>query len=828
MKSDSNWLRHRSIKVSLLLLLTFITTAAVVSLTWIAVSSTESQGRSAQQISSEALITQARDYLLQLTVSSAKENDLLLKQVKNDAQQLAEYAAAVFENSAAFNTSNYWEATARLFEGPYGQHLNSPEDISSVFVPNHQELSTEVIRDIELSAYLDLVFEGILANHPETEAIYFATHRDVVRYYPNVNLGMVVPPNFKATERVWFAGSLLQNNPEGLAWWTPPYLDATGLGLVTTAAAPAYTKDHKLVGVVGFDVTLNEMVNRIEATRVLKSGYSFLIDGSGKAIALPPQGYSHILGRPQGMDEINIDLTKSTTGFAGIIARMIRGGRGVESLVSDGEELFIAYAPLPGTGWSLGSVVESREVIQSVSILQEELEHNTNFLLLNRVLPVSLAIFILVIFLGLIITNRITHPIQQLAVAAQKILDGQWDVELPTHDKNEIGLLAHTFQEMIYQIHRMVRDLEQRVNERTRELEMRSNQLQVAAEIARDATAIRELDILLNRTVNLVKERFGLYSAGIFLLDDKKEYACLRAATGAAGKTLLTTGHKLKVGEEGIVGFVCGSGKPHISQEAGLNTFPSTYPEQPAARSEMALPLTVENQVIGALAVQSDLPAAFTEEDIRIYQHLADQLAVAIENVRLYQESQENLSKLQTMYDSYSQEAWKRIEKSKRVMGFRYEPTGITPLLRENGIRQGRLDEKEGENGLVIPLVVRGKTIGELEVWPQKNDLTREDTFLIKAVGERISQALESARLFEESKARTAREKTLNLMSASFSHSLDFETLLKTAVIEMGRLPNVAEVTVHIGQPENGKSENDRVDNSLPTGDEDPEENQLC
>jgi GAF domain-containing protein/HAMP domain-containing protein len=818
MKDNSQWFRHRSIKVSLLLLLSFITTASVVSLTWIAVTSTGSQGRIAQEISSEALISQATDYLLQLTLSSVKENDLALKQVKNDAQKLADFAAAVFENPSAFHTANYWDPDARLFEGPDGQYLNHIDDISSVFVPNFQVLDGEVLRHIELSAYLDLVFESVMATHPEIEAIYFATGRDMVRYYPNINLGMLVPPNFTATQRVWYAGSLLENNPDGLAWWTPPYLDATGLGLVTTAAAPAFDKDQNVVGVVGFDITLNEMVNRIEAARVLKSGYSFLIDGYGNAIALPPQGYLHILGRGQEIDEINTDLTMSTTGFAGIISRMMRGGSGIESLDIGGEALFIAYAPLESTGWSLGSVVERREVIQSVSILQDELGKSTSFLLFNRVLPVSLVIFLIVIFLGLVITNRIVNPIQQLAQAAQEILEGRWDVQLPTSHKNEIGFLAHTFDQMTQQIHRMVRDLEQRVNERTRELERRSTQLQLAAEIARDATAIRELDVLLNRTVNLVKERFGFYHAGIFLVDNNGEYASLRAGTGEAGNAMVKDGHQLKVGEVGIVGYVTETGKPHISLDVGEDAVHFKNPLLPATRSEMALPLIVDNQVIGALDVQSELPSAFDEEDVRILQIMADQLAVGIENVRLYQEARENLKQLQVMYDRYNQEAWKRIEQTKRVIGYRYEPFGVRPLLREFANDRKSDEITMEENALVVPLEVRGRLIGELEVIPQKESWTSEEMVLLTALGERVSQALESARLFEESQSRAAREQALNQMSARFTHSLDFDTLLKTAVMELGRLPNVAEVSVHVGQPENMNFDNGKPNGSRDSG----------
>jgi nitrate/nitrite-specific signal transduction histidine kinase len=804
MKDRFDRFKHRSMKVNLIIILSLLIAAVVFSLTLMGVNWTDSLGRSAQQISADALTDQTKEYLLQLTLSSANENDLLFQNILNDAQQLANFASTIFENPSAFDISQYWESSSRLFEGPDGQFMNHSNDISSVFVPNFEELDIEMINQIELSAYLDLVFENVMDKHPETEAIYFATSRNVIRYYPNVNLGLVVPPDFRATNRVWFAGSLPPHNPDGSAWWTPPYVDATGLGLISTAAASAYDRDQNLIGVVGFDVTLTEMINRIEAARMLRTGYAFLIDSTGKAIALPPQGYLHIFGRLQEPDEINIDLTTSKTGFAAIIGNMIRGGSGVETLVVDGKELFIAYAPLPSTGWSMGSVVESQEVTQAVALLQQEFEWNTNFLLYYRVLPVSLAILILVIMLGLFITNRITDPIQQLARAAQKILEGDWDVKLPTGEKNEIGFLAHSFQAMTNQIHKMVRDLEQKVTERTRELEMRSNQLQVAAEIARDATAIRELEIMLSRTANLVKERFNFLYAGIFLLDNKKEHAYLKAAAGQDWNKLFAIGYSMKVGKSRIIDAVLETGKPQIWNESVEGK------ELSEINPEMALPLIASNEVIGMLHVQNETSSAFTEEDMRILQLLTDQVAIAIDNVRLYQEAKENLEKLHATHDSYSQEAWKHIEKSKKINGFRYEPDGVKPIYN-NQVPLSEAREHEKENVFCLPLKIRGRVIGELEVWPQNETMKNEELLLIKAVGERISQALESARLFEESKARAVREQTLNLISSSFTHSLDFDTLLKTAVKEMGSLPNIAEITVHIGQPENpgSKKEND-------------------
>jgi PAS domain S-box-containing protein len=183
-------------------------------------------------------------------------------------------------------------------------------------------------------------------------------------------------------------------------------------------------------------------------------------------------------------------------------------------------------------------------------------------------------------------------------------------------------------------------DLEQRVVARTIELERRTVQLQTAAAVARDAAIAHDLGGLLNRATNLICKRFGFYHAGIFLVDAQGEYAVLRAAAGVPGREMIEHGHKLKVGEVGIVGYVTGSGKPRIALDVGTDAVHFKTPYLPDTRSEMALPLKVGERIIGALDVQSTQEAAFGEEDVAALQIMADQLAMAIERTRLFEQTQ--------------------------------------------------------------------------------------------------------------------------------------------------------------------------------------------
>lgn len=171
------------------------------------------------------------------------------------------------------------------------------------------------------------------------------------------------------------------------------------------------------------------------------------------------------------------------------------------------------------------------------------------------------------------------------------------------------------------------------------ETQRRAVQLAAAAEVARDATAILEVGQLLDETVHLISEQFGYYHAGVFLLDEQDEYAVLQAASSEGGRRMLERGHKLKVGEVGIVGYAAATGEPRIALDVYQDVAHFAHGDLPDTRSEMGLPLKVRDRVIGVLDVQSEQVAAFSEDDVSALQTMADQLATAIVNARLFQEA---------------------------------------------------------------------------------------------------------------------------------------------------------------------------------------------
>ncbi len=145
---------------------------------------------------------------------------------------------------------------------------------------------------------------------------------------------------------------------------------------------------------------------------------------------------------------------------------------------------------------------------------------------------------------------------------------------------------------------------------------------------------------MLTELAQLIGENFGYYHIGIFLLDENKEFAILKAANSTGGKRMLERKHKLKLGQVGIVGYVTASGRPRIALDVGDDAAFFDNPDLPDTRSELALPLRVTDNVIGALDIQSTEPNAFQQEDIEILSILADQVSIAIQNAQSHETTQ--------------------------------------------------------------------------------------------------------------------------------------------------------------------------------------------
>ncbi len=349
--------------------------------------------------------------------------------------------------------------------------------------------------------------------------------------------------------------------------------------------------------------------------------------------------------------------------------------------------------------------------------------------------------------------------------------------------------------------------LEEIVTERTRHLARRTRYLEATAEVARDATSVLDLRRLLSRAVKLVSERFDLYHTGIFLLDPTGKWAVLQAASSEGGQRMLARGHRLRVGQEGIVGYVTGRGEARVALDVGADAVFFDNPDLPDTRSEMALPLQARGDIIGALDVQSTEPEAFSEEDVAVLQTLADQLAVAISNARLLQQVQESLEAERKAYGELSYEGWREILRAQSDVGFIRSGQGLTradgswrPHMK-TALRTGESSRNEEDRkAIAVPIKARGNVIGVIDVHKPDDEgvWTSEEIALLETLSEQLGVALESTRLYQDTQRRAARERLASQITSRMRESLDIETILKTTVQEVRQALGLPEVLVRL------------------------------
>ncbi|KAF0108767.1 MAG: hypothetical protein FD146_653 [Anaerolineaceae bacterium] len=400
------------------------------------------------------------------------------------------------------------------------------------------------------------------------------------------------------------------------------------------------------------------------------------------------------------------------------------------------------------------------------------------------------------------LSQAVSRPVDELTRTMDAFQGGDHSLRAAILSSDETAQLTIRLNQMLDELQKARTGLERQVEDRTAELTHRTLQLQASTQVAREAAAFQDVNTLLARTVDLVAQRFNFYHAGIFLLDENGDYVTLHAASSEGGKKMLKHGHRLTVGQQGIVGAVAYENRVRVATD--VNADPSFFknPDLPLTLSEAAFPLTIRGEVIGVLDIQSSSPGPFSQSDIELLQSLADQIALAIQNARLIAEARDALHRLETVSAEGVRRAWGE-RGSQRKQGYRYTPTGLGPLAQP-----AEAAPTDSHNRINIPISLRGQRIGSIALNRKDDTIWNEaDRSLAIEVANQIGLALENARLLDDAQRRAAQEQTISELASSLSRTLDPDALLQTAVKELHRLPNVEEVSVFIGPPESPSSE---------------------
>jgi len=459
-------------------------------------------------------------------------------------------------------------------------------------------------------------------------------------------------------------------------------------------------------------------------------------------------------------------------------------------------------------GQLIGSYRTSLNNPLAVSVGSIEQKSAVLTVLTRNLLIQLLFAFFVSSLIGAVVILSTLRPLAGLANYADEV--GKGNLSFQFDDKKlrgELATLASSLKGLAANVQTSIASLENRVAERTGELEHRSKLLKAVADVGKAVTSFRDLSELLQQATYLIHENFGYYHVGIFLLDEHKEYAVLSATNSEGGHRMLEKKHQLKVGETGIVGYVTQNTKARIALDVGKDAVYFDNPDLPQTRSEMALPLIIGGQVLGALDVQSTEPQAFSEEDISTLQILTEQIAIAIQNANLFNEAEKALETARMGYGEISRGAWSKILHNQPRIGFLATPP-TTIQIHSDTLEVNLAKAVEtgdlilGNDGLTIsmPIRVRGQTIGAIRL--KKSEIseswTQDEINLAIALSDQLSGALKSARLYKESQQLAARESLISDISARINAVSHTDSILRETVQELGQAIGNASVTFQL------------------------------
>jgi GAF domain-containing protein/HAMP domain-containing protein len=757
----------------------------------------------------------AEEQLINTAFTQANQANQAFENITEEVVGLSKHWVSLEGRKAVLSQGSYWDAHASIAQLAGGQYGNSATDTSSVFVPLRVKVDDSVIADLNTSAYLDFYVPELLESHPALLAMYAIDTRGVTRYYPNINLASLLPPDFDATKRPYFLISSPLYNPHQGPRWTIPYVDATGGGLVVTVASPVY-ENNRFIGVVAADMKLGEITKQIGLLKIGKTGYAFLIDDAGRVLSMPQAGFDMFGIRAEDMNSEEFFkqtiLGLGTTQLQAVTKRMTSGGNGLLTVDVNGVETYISFFPIKANGYSIALVVPASELQGAIISARNQTQQQ-----LRSAVQVAAILLIILLVVSVAISfglgRIIAAPIQRLTQVASQISAGDLNIQATATTSDEIGTLAHAFNTMTSRLRETLDGLEQMVEQRTTELslanernERRAKQFESIAHIARTISSTRDLNVLLSQITTAINREFGFYHVGIFLVDAAKEYAILSAANSDGGQRMLERGHRLKVAETGLVGYVTGTGKPRIALDTGADAIFFDNPDLPETRSELTLPLRVGEEIIGALDVQSTEQNAFFPEDINILSTLADQVSIAIQNAQQFEQTRQALSESELLSRQFIQSGWQQFTKHRNLVGIRHTGTRASLLYKKNGIDESHSDGSPSKikargTSLSLPIKLRGEVIGSVDIHaPDSRPWDQDELDIVTAIIERAAIAMENARLLAESQKRAAKERTIGEISSKISVQSDINELLKTAAQELGRTLPGAEIAIQFNK----------------------------
>ena len=421
-------------------------------------------------------------------------------------------------------------------------------------------------------------------------------------------------------------------------------------------------------------------------------------------------------------------------------------------------------------------------------------------------------ISVLVVIAATVIAQAITRPIIKLTGTANEITQGNLEARSGITSNDEIGLLANAFNSMTNRLQGTLEELEQRIFERTADLQKRTSELETISNVTREISIIRDLDTLLNVSANLIRERMNYYHVGIFLLDASGEKAVLQAGSSNTADQLLENKYMVRTNTSNIISNVISTGQARIALDIGLDATTFDNPFLPETRSQIALPLINNNIVTGVLDIHSNVPNAFDRRDIQTLETLTGQLSAAIENTQLVQQTENTLAELTRANRAQVQQVWQATVAQKEKPGYEFDglqirsvPQNLQPELldRLNSGSPIIYDEPGSgslihQKSLLVPLVVLNQVIGVIGLERDDPSIgwTEDEVAIAQAAANRAALTLENARLLDDSLRRASKERMIFESTARIGSALNIENILQATAEELERVLGDSEIII--------------------------------
>jgi signal transduction histidine kinase len=528
-----------------------------------------------------------------------------------------------------------WDAS-RLVEGHDGIRYDpAPDRVADAWVPNFLVNDPDVDARLRDASALDPLFGALLQNVPDGVAAYFIGTGGEGRYYPPNGVQDVVPPDFDLWSVPGFDAVRPDKNPERKAVWTSPYEDSAGQGLIVSAIAPVYFRDE-FIGVVGIDISLDGFIAQIDAINPSEHGFAFYIDRGGILLATARSA--------------DVAAALHAPDHASLLAALdaMRGGEAGTARTKIGsDDVVVGYAPVDGLGGSLGLVAPVEDIRDEAgaAAVTDSIGHEGNVTLRITLATVA-AMYVLALAVATWLNRRVLlRPIGGLVDATRSVASGDLSTEVPVSRGDELGELGQSFNVMVRQLRESERVLEQRVDDRTREL---SGLLEVTRVVSSTLQLRPLLQLVLEQTASVLP-----YDRSAIMLREGEDLQILavRAGAGDADETLArqvgmllplsrtpVLWNALRAGDPVFMADVQSGDQLAVAYREEVGTFIGLAVSQ--FRSWMGIPLIMKGDVAGIMTVARAEAGAYESTHAALGKAIASQVAIAIENAQLFEQAQ--------------------------------------------------------------------------------------------------------------------------------------------------------------------------------------------